>query len=118
MSSTEKTTAPYGSWKSPITTEVASYAEKRLSGIAVAEDGRLVWIDPRPEERGYAILLCFQFKQYNLRIEKQKCRYPHDFISLISLKGHCRVVISSQSGCVSCILLLILADFKLVTLGA
>lgn len=45
-------TAPYGSWRSPITADVVASAEKRLGGIAVAGDGRLLWIESRPEEKG------------------------------------------------------------------
>ncbi|URE38636.1 Dienelactone hydrolase family [Musa troglodytarum] len=48
----EKVTAPYGSWKSPITADVVAGADKRLGGIAVGGDGRLVWIETRPEEGG------------------------------------------------------------------
>uniref|UniRef100_A0A0A9EMI2 Aap1 n=1 Tax=Arundo donax TaxID=35708 RepID=A0A0A9EMI2_ARUDO len=33
-------TAPYGSWRSPITADVVSGAERRLGEIALAEDGR------------------------------------------------------------------------------
>ncbi|KAJ3700209.1 hypothetical protein LUZ61_003914 [Rhynchospora tenuis] len=57
MSSSGKTTAPYGSWKSPITSDLASVAEKRLSGIAVADDGRVIWVDPRPDQGGRAALV-------------------------------------------------------------
>ncbi|KAJ4817580.1 Dipeptidyl peptidase family member 6 [Rhynchospora pubera] len=57
MSSPEKKTAPYGSWKSPISADVVSGAEKRLGGIAIAGDGRLVWIESRPEERGRAVIV-------------------------------------------------------------
>ncbi|XP_008797283.2 uncharacterized protein LOC103712518 [Phoenix dactylifera] len=53
----EKITAPYGSWKSPITADVVSSAEKRLGGIAVAGDGRLVWVETRPSEGGRAVLV-------------------------------------------------------------
>ncbi|XP_072952740.1 dipeptidyl-peptidase 5 [Typha angustifolia] len=53
----EKTTAPCGSWKSPITADVVSGADKRLGGIAVAGDGRLVWIETRPEEGGRAVIV-------------------------------------------------------------
>lgn len=48
----KKTTAPYGSWRSPITADVVSGAEKRLGGFSVAGDGRLVWIETRPQENG------------------------------------------------------------------
>lgn len=58
-SSTEepKTTAPYGSWKSPITADVVSGAEKRLGGFAVDGDGRLLWVESRPNEAGRAVLV-------------------------------------------------------------
>ncbi|RWW74874.1 hypothetical protein BHE74_00017160 [Ensete ventricosum] len=52
----EKVTAPYGSWKSPITADVVAGADKRLGGIAAGGDGRLVWIESRPEEGGYVPL--------------------------------------------------------------
>jgi hypothetical protein len=44
--------APYGSWRSPITADVVAGAEKRLKDIALAGDGRLMWIETRPEEKG------------------------------------------------------------------
>ncbi|MQL96440.1 hypothetical protein Taro_029114 [Colocasia esculenta] len=53
----ERVTAPYGSWKSSITADVVAGAEKRLGGISVAGDGRLVWIETRPEEAGRAVLV-------------------------------------------------------------
>nr|CAB3469988.1 unnamed protein product [Digitaria exilis] len=43
------TAAPYGS---PITADVVSGADRRLGGIALAGDGRLLWIEGRPEEKG------------------------------------------------------------------
>jgi len=49
----ERTTAPYGSWKSPITTDVVSGAAKRLGGTAIDARGRLVWLESRPAESGY-----------------------------------------------------------------
>ncbi|KAG6502030.1 hypothetical protein ZIOFF_041917 [Zingiber officinale] len=48
----EKVTAPYGSWKSPITADVVSSSCKKLRGMAVAGDGQLVWIETRPDEGG------------------------------------------------------------------
>ncbi|KAK1302399.1 hypothetical protein QJS10_CPB12g01396 [Acorus calamus] len=53
----EKDTAPYGSWKSPITADVVSGADKRVGGIAVDGDGCLVWIESRPDEGGRAVLV-------------------------------------------------------------
>lgn len=48
----DKITVPYGSWKSPITADVVSGAEKRLGGFAVAGDGHVLWIETRPQEKG------------------------------------------------------------------
>lgn len=48
-----KITAPYGSWKSPITAEVVTGASKRLGGTAVDGNGRLIWLESRPTESGY-----------------------------------------------------------------
>lgn len=48
-----KTTAPYGSWPSPITSDVVSGASKGLGGIAVDSHGRLFWLESRPTESGY-----------------------------------------------------------------
>ncbi|XP_042399548.1 uncharacterized protein LOC121989518 isoform X1 [Zingiber officinale] len=53
----EKVTSPYGSWKSPITADVVSSSGKKLGGLAVAGDGRLVWIETRPDEGGRAVLV-------------------------------------------------------------
>jgi len=48
----DKITAPYGSWKSPITADVVSGASKRLGGIAVDDHGHLFWVESRPSESG------------------------------------------------------------------
>ncbi|XP_020588932.1 uncharacterized protein LOC110030530 isoform X2 [Phalaenopsis equestris] len=53
----ERMTAPYGSWKSPITADVVSGADRKLGGIGVAVDGRLVWVETRPEEGGRTVLV-------------------------------------------------------------
>lgn len=50
---TEKATAPYGSWESPITAAAVSAAGRTVEGLAVASDGCLVWVEKRPEEGGY-----------------------------------------------------------------
>ncbi|WOL19983.1 hypothetical protein Cni_G28785 [Canna indica] len=52
----EKVTAPYGSWKSPITADVVASEEKRLGGIGIAGDGRLVWVETRPSEGGLLVM--------------------------------------------------------------
>ncbi|XP_020191972.3 uncharacterized protein [Aegilops tauschii subsp. strangulata] len=51
------TAAPYGSWRSPITADIVSGADKRLGGIALARDGRLLWIEGRPEEKGRMVIV-------------------------------------------------------------
>ncbi|KAL2322646.1 hypothetical protein Fmac_027025 [Flemingia macrophylla] len=50
-------TAPYGSWKSPITADVVSAATKNLAGTAVDGRGRLIWLENRPTESGRGILV-------------------------------------------------------------
>ncbi|KAI5397922.1 hypothetical protein KIW84_063654 [Lathyrus oleraceus] len=57
MSSSDTTTAPYGSWTSPITADVVSGASKRLGGTAVDGSGRLIWLESRPAESGRAVLV-------------------------------------------------------------
>lgn len=53
----QKITAPYGSWKSPITADIVSGSSKRLGGTAVDSRGRFVWLESRPNESGYLIFL-------------------------------------------------------------
>ncbi|KAF8660822.1 hypothetical protein HU200_057410 [Digitaria exilis] len=52
-----KRTAPYGSWESPISAAAVSAAGRTAEGLAVAGDGRLVWVETRPEEGGRAVLV-------------------------------------------------------------
>lgn len=59
VQSGEKLTAPYGSWKSPITADVVSGSDKRLGGSAVDSLGRLFWLESRPTESGYFLLFEF-----------------------------------------------------------
>ncbi|KAK7316754.1 hypothetical protein RJT34_00454 [Clitoria ternatea] len=56
-SDSDRITAPYGSWKSPITTDVVSGASKRLGGTAVDGRGRLIWLESRPTESGRGVLV-------------------------------------------------------------
>ncbi|XP_021819383.1 uncharacterized protein LOC110761254 isoform X2 [Prunus avium] len=50
-------TAPYGSWKSPITTDVVSTASKLLAGTAVDSLGRLICLESRPNESGRMVVV-------------------------------------------------------------
>ncbi|XP_050234745.1 uncharacterized protein LOC126682976 [Mercurialis annua] len=52
-----KVTAPYGSWKSPITADFVSGASKRLGGTAIDDDGNLFWLESRPNEAGRSVLV-------------------------------------------------------------
>ncbi|CAN4103762.1 unnamed protein product [Withania somnifera] len=54
---TQLSTAPYGSWKSPITADIVSGSSKRLGGFAVDPDGHLFWIESRPTESGRAVIV-------------------------------------------------------------
>nr|XP_025687879.1 uncharacterized protein LOC112789916 isoform X2 [Arachis hypogaea] len=56
-SNSNRTTAPYGSWKSPITADAVSGASKMLGGTAVDGRGRLVWLESRPTEGGREVLV-------------------------------------------------------------
>ncbi|XP_075093023.1 dipeptidyl-peptidase 5 [Nicotiana tabacum] len=50
-------TAPYGSWKSPITADIVSGSSKRLGGFAVDSVGHLFWLESRPTESGRAVIV-------------------------------------------------------------
>ncbi|KAL9263883.1 hypothetical protein AKJ16_DCAP16174 [Drosera capensis] len=53
----QKVTAPYGSWKSPITADAIAGGQKSLGGIAVDGAGRLIWLESRPTESGRNVLV-------------------------------------------------------------
>ncbi|KAF5200486.1 Dipeptidyl aminopeptidase biii [Thalictrum thalictroides] len=49
--------SPYGSWKSPITAEIVSGSDKKLSGFALDAHARLLWVESRPNESGKEVLV-------------------------------------------------------------
>ncbi len=52
----DKTTAPYGSWKSPITAEVAAGASSRIGDVTL--DGQdIYWVESRPKDAGRSVLV-------------------------------------------------------------
>ncbi|KAM3340403.1 hypothetical protein P3S68_030273 [Capsicum galapagoense] len=52
-----KSSAPYGSWKSPITADIVSGSDKRLEGFTVDSHGHLIWLETRPAQSGRAVLV-------------------------------------------------------------
>ncbi len=48
---TERAIAPYGSWASPVTTEMLTAGALRFEGIAV-DGGDVYWVESRPDEAG------------------------------------------------------------------
>ncbi|KAL6212497.1 hypothetical protein ACLB2K_017717 [Fragaria x ananassa] len=55
--SQSKLTAPYGSWKSPISADLVSGASKLLAGTAVDALGRLIFLESRPSQSGRMVLV-------------------------------------------------------------
>ena len=53
---TELHTAPYGAWKSPITSDLIVAASIGLGKIAIAGDD-IYWLENRPSERGRSVLV-------------------------------------------------------------
>jgi dipeptidyl aminopeptidase/acylaminoacyl peptidase len=51
------TTAPYGSWKSPIDAAAVARGGRRLGAPAIAADGAVWWSEGRPEESGRVALM-------------------------------------------------------------
>lgn len=52
-----RTTAPYGSWPTPLTSERLVAAATRIGELAVAPDGALWWAESRPAEGGRNVLV-------------------------------------------------------------
>uniref|UniRef100_A0A0D6QWF8 Peptidase S9 prolyl oligopeptidase catalytic domain-containing protein n=1 Tax=Araucaria cunninghamii TaxID=56994 RepID=A0A0D6QWF8_ARACU len=52
-----KISAPYGSWKSPLTADIVSGSDKNLGDIAIDGEGRLIICEGRPAEAGRSVLV-------------------------------------------------------------
>ncbi|XP_065847073.1 uncharacterized protein [Euphorbia lathyris] len=52
-----KLTAPYGSWKSPVTADIVSGTTKSLGGTAIDGHGHFFWLESRPTEAGRSVLV-------------------------------------------------------------
>lgn len=50
-------TAPYGSWRSPVSADVVARGGGRLSSPLIAADEALWWAESRPEEGGRTVLM-------------------------------------------------------------
>jgi dipeptidyl aminopeptidase/acylaminoacyl peptidase len=50
-------TAPFGSWRSPITAELVAHAGTRLSEPLLSADGAAWWLEGRPAEGGRTVLV-------------------------------------------------------------
>ncbi len=57
MTTTPRSSLPYGSWQSRISAELITGESIRLSSPA-ADQGTLYWIEGRPEENGRSVLVC------------------------------------------------------------
>lgn len=54
---TGKKTAPYGTWRSPITSDLVADAGKRLEGLSVDSHNHLVWLESRPSDSGRCVIV-------------------------------------------------------------
>jgi dipeptidyl aminopeptidase/acylaminoacyl peptidase len=57
MTDGERKTAPYGSWKSPITSALIAAQSIVLSEVRL-DGGNVYWLEGRPEERGRCVVVC------------------------------------------------------------
>lgn len=47
-----KQEAPFGAWKSPLTTDLVTSGSLRLGQAQISDDGKLIWKEGRPSEAG------------------------------------------------------------------
>ncbi|GBG77526.1 hypothetical protein CBR_g23970 [Chara braunii] len=57
MGNDKQIEAPYGAWRSPISSDVATGKMLRLGGAAIDDDGRVIWLEGRPSESGRSVLV-------------------------------------------------------------
>ncbi len=51
-------TAPYGTWKSPVSAEATASSASELSSVLALENGRILWTEQRPSESGRNVIMC------------------------------------------------------------
>jgi len=56
MSSPQAKTAPYGSWKSPITSDLIVAQSISLSDVRL-DGGNIYWREGRPQEQGRSVVV-------------------------------------------------------------
>ena len=56
MSSSQAKTAPYGSWKSPITSDLIVAQSISLSDVRL-DRGNVYWLEGRPQEQGRSVVV-------------------------------------------------------------
>nr|XP_017216854.1 PREDICTED: uncharacterized protein LOC108194419 [Daucus carota subsp. sativus] len=50
-------TAPYGSWASPITSDLVLASGKTLGGFTLGSNANLLWLESRPSESGRSAIV-------------------------------------------------------------
>ncbi len=63
-------TAPYGSWKSPITSELITSESVTLDQVQV-DSGAIYWIERRPGEQGRCTIVCHE-EQFSDSFQQEK----------------------------------------------
>lgn len=71
-------TAPFGTWESPITTDMLTQNSIRFGDIQ-AKDGELYWIELHPEEKGRYALIHYDGKENRLAAEMNIRSRVHEY---------------------------------------